>query len=240
MVSRLAGGSLRRLSEIACYISYSGNFEEMMRSGLLCGALLLVIPLVAAQKKKASPSQTEKMCGLQTYHDSLDLAFRQATTGHGQTLVTLQVLPSFQREYALVVKQEGSELKLLRAIFRDQLWQQLGPPLHVNKTRQECLDQAKTAEMDIAITSATSEQVNSLWSQFAKTSLESDSCPRRHGQCVFPMDGTSYVVQTADGRSIRVTEIGHDKTVRSENPTLLDWVHAALQVARDPRASEQH
>lgn len=205
----------------------------MRRPILLCAALALVIPLIAAQTKQANPSPTEKMCGLQSYHDSLDLAFQQAVAGHGETLVTLQVLGSFQREYALVVKQEGSELKLFRVTFRDQLWRQLGPPLRVTKTRQQCLDQAKKAEMETAIIRASREQMKSLWSQFGTTSLESDSCPRRHGQCTFPMDGTSYVIQTASGQSIRLTEIGRDNDVRSENPALLRWVHAALQVVRD-------
>src|SRR5262245_17106432 len=210
----------------------------MMRLSLLCTALLLAPTSVPAQNPQPSASQTEEMCGLQTYQDSLDLAFRQATAGHGEALVTLQVLPSFQREYAIVVKREGSELKLFRAIFREKLSRQLRL-MEVRKTRQECLDQAQAAEMETAVLPATPEQVNRLWNQFTNTSLESDTCTRRHGKCIFGIDGTGYVIQTANGRSIRLTETGRGKDVRSENPALLDWVHKVIQVARDSQHSER-
>ena len=85
-------------------------------------------------------------CGLGTYQDSLDLAFTKATLGGGETLVTVQVLPSFQREYALTLKRVGPEIKLQRATFDKQLWTQLGPPLTDNKTRQQCLDLALAAK----------------------------------------------------------------------------------------------
>lgn len=161
-----------------------------MRPILLCAALLLLIPLAAAQ---ADRSQIEKACGLPTYQDSLDLAFQQATAGHGETLVTLQVLRSFQREYALVVKQEGSELKLFRATFRDQLWGQLGP-LQNNKTRQDCLDEATTAEMDTVQAPVSAEQANSLWTTFRSSNFQTDNCaPARWTRhCALIFDGARY------------------------------------------------
>jgi hypothetical protein len=60
----------------------------------------------------------------------------------------VQGLPSFQREYALVLKRVGPEVKMLRATFQKQLWTPLGPPLEVPKTRQQCLDLALAAKVD--------------------------------------------------------------------------------------------
>ena len=44
-------------------------------------------------------------------------------------------------------------------------------------------------------------------------------------------DGTDYVVQTNDGRSLRIKEIGNLKGIKSENAALLDWVRALIQTA---------
>jgi hypothetical protein len=55
------------------------------------------------------PETQEKMCGLGTYYDRLDLAFQNATKGAGETLVTVQVLPSLHREYALALKRVGQK-----------------------------------------------------------------------------------------------------------------------------------
>src|SRR5215467_1010899 len=118
-----------------------------MRRFVLLPTFLLVVPVAFTQANAPSwrNGSQEKMCGLGTYHDALDLAFKNATSGLGESLVTVQVLPSFHREYALVLKQVGSEVKLVRVTFHDQLWRYLGPPLAVSNTRQQCLDLAKTA-----------------------------------------------------------------------------------------------
>jgi len=124
--------------------------EALMRTSGLYAVFLLFLPAVAAQSNLPAwrNGAQEKMCGLGTYHDGLDLAFKNAIKGEGETLVTVQVLPSFRREYALVLKQISPEVKLLRATFEKQLWTQLGPPLTSSKTRQQCLDLALAAEID--------------------------------------------------------------------------------------------
>lgn len=42
----------------------------------------------------------------------------------------------------------------------------------------------------------------------------------------------AFVIQTHDGRSLLLTEISHMKNVKSENASLLDWVHALHQPQR--------
>ncbi len=173
----------------------------------------------------------EKMCSLGTYQDSLNLVFDKATAEMGETLVTVQVLPSFQREYALVLKRLGSDVKLLRVTLRDQLWTQLGPPLHVSMTRQQCLERARVAKVDVAevlVPAATTEQ---FWTAFNKLNLDTDICARRKGKCAYFLDGTDYVIQTQD-RLERLMEIGTLKGIQSENAPLLDWIHAVLRVAK--------
>jgi hypothetical protein len=173
----------------------------------------------------------EKMCGLGTYHDGLDLAFKNATARGGETLVQVQVLPSFQREYALVLKRVGLEVKLLRASFQKQLWTQLGPPLHVPKTRQQCLDLALAAKVDTVELPARADTTAQSWKAFGNINLDSDTCPRQGKHCFYLEDGTDYIVQPNDGRSLRITEIGNLKGIRSENAVLLDWVRTLLQMA---------
>lgn len=203
-----------------------------MRVAAVHAMLLMVVPLVTAQSKIPywRNGSEEKMCGLGTYHDSLELGFRNATTGLGETLVTVQVLPSFQREYALVFKRVGLEVKLFRATFQSQLWTQLGPPLHVPRTRQACLDLASVAKLDVIdISGRRGTDSERLWRAFGNINLRTDSCPRKGKQCAFFKDGTDYIVQTPDGSSVRVTEVGTQQDIKSENPTLLDWIHTLLQ-----------
>ena len=203
-----------------------------MRASGLCAILLLVVPTVVAQSDAPvwRNGAQEKMCGLGTYHDSLDLAFKNATTGRGETLVTVQVLPSFHSEYALVLKRVGPEIKMLRTTFQKQLWKQLGPPLQIPKTRQQCLDLALAAKVDTEELSVRSETTVQSWPAFSDVNLETDTCPRRGNQCAFLLDGTDYIVQTNDGRSLRIAEIGNLKGIKSENAPLLDWIRTLIQM----------
>ena len=203
-----------------------------MRVYGLCAILLFVVPIVVAQGSTPiwRNGAQERKCGLGTYKDSLDLAFKKATSGGGETLVTVQVLPSFQREYALTLKRVGAEIKLLRATFDKQLWTQLAP-LTDNKTRQQCLDLALAAKVDTVDLPARAETAAQSWSAFSAINLETDACPRRGKQCALFEDGTDYIVQTNDGRSLRIKEIGNLKGIKSENAVLLDWVRALIQMA---------
>jgi hypothetical protein len=199
-----------------------------MRSFTFCATLLLAVAFAVAQN---SGSQ-EKMCGLGTYQDSLDLAFKNATSGTGETLVTVQVLPSFEREYALVLKRVGAQVKLLRASFQDQLWHQLGP-LRLPRTRQQCLEMALAAKVDTVELSVPPDTMMQLWTKFSNINLDTDTCPRQKGgACAVFTDGTGFVVQTNHGRLLRLTDIGDLKGIRSENTALLDWVYALLRTTK--------
>lgn len=203
----------------------------------LCSILLLVVPVVAQSNTPLwRKGSQERKCGLGSYYDGLDLAFKKATSGRGETLVTVQILPSFQREYALALTRVGPEVKLLKATFDKQLWTQLGPPLTDSKTRQQCLDLALAAKVQTADLLAATDATTQSWTAFSKINLETDTCPRRGKQCVFLQDGTEYIVRTNDGRSLRVTEIGDLKRVKSENAALLDWIRALIRIANNPQS----
>jgi hypothetical protein len=187
--------------------------------------LALLLPLCAIARN----AKSEEMCGLRTYEDSLTLIFQNAASTDGEVLVTLQVLPSLEREYALIIKRTSSGIGIFRATLRKQLWTQLGPPLHISRTRQQCLDIAKAAESDTVPIPVSAEQANSLWEMFRRTKLEIHSTGAFGRKHMLPQDSTQYVVQSADGRSVRLTEVV--RTELSENPALLDWVHSVLKVA---------
>ena len=204
-----------------------------MRDSGLCAILLLVMPIVVAQSNTPvwRNGAQEKKCGLGTYHD-LELAFRNATMGAGETLVTVQVLPCRKRGYALALKRVGREVKLLRAVFDKQLWTQLGPPLTDDKTRQRCLDLAVAARVDTEELPARADTTAQIWAAFSNLNLETDTCPRHGKQCATLYDGTYYIVRTNDGRSLRITEIGNSKRIKSENAALLDWVRSLIQMSK--------
>ena len=121
-----------------------------MRSFSYLALLVMMSAIVVAQNRVPpwSSGSQEKMCGLGTYYDSVKLAVANATDQRDQTLMTLLVLPSFRPEYAFVLKQDGTEIKAMRATFQDQLWKRLGPPLHVPNTRPQCLELAASAKTD--------------------------------------------------------------------------------------------
>src|SRR3954469_10659939 len=111
-----------------------------MRSAVLCAMLMVAVRIALAQSEQPAwrNGSQEKMCGLGTYQDSLDLAFKNALSGEGEILVLVQVLPSFQREYAIALIRVGTDVKLFRATMQTQLWGELGTPTPFAKTRQEC------------------------------------------------------------------------------------------------------
>ena len=208
-----------------------------MRESLLQIVLLFVVSLGAGQTNtpawKNGPH--EKMCGLGTYQDSLDLVFKNATEGSGDTLLTVEVLPSFQHEYAVVTKRVGSEVNLVRVKFRTQLWHQLAP-LQAPRTRQECLDLATAATRDTDTLPVSPETVSSLLAAFGNiTLIDTDNCPRRGKECALVHDGIAYVVLPKDGPRVRITDTEGLKGVRSENAALLDWIHKVLQVANNSK-----
>jgi hypothetical protein len=207
-----------------------------MRAIGLCAILLLLMPIVVAQNNTPiwRDGTQEQKCGLGTYYDGLDLAFKNATMGAGETLVTVQVLPARGREYALALKRVGPEVKLLRATVDKQLWTQLGPPLADNKTRQQCLDLAIAAKVDTEGLTTRADATAQIWTAFSNLNLETDTCPRHGKQCAMLFDRTDYIVRTNDGRSLRITEIGNSKKIKSENPALLDWVRALIRMANNP------
>lgn len=205
-----------------------------MRVVAFYAILVLGVPVVVSQSNSPPArgnGSHEKMCGLGTYHDSLDLAFKNATAGSGETLVTVQVLPSFRREYALVLKRVGPQVKLLRASFQNQLWTLLGLPF--SNTRQQCLERALAAKVDTVELSASAETMEQLWTAFGNINLDRETCSPQKGTCPLSQDGTAFVIQTTEGRSLRLTEIGDSKRIKSENAALLEWVHALLDTAKN-------
>jgi hypothetical protein len=206
-----------------------------MRDALLQIILLLVISHAVGQTSTVAWANgpREKVCGLGTYQDSLDLAFKNATEGSGETLVMVEVLPSFQREYALVIKRAGSEVNLVRTKFQTPLWHQLAP-LQSSRTRQQCLQLASAATLDTVTFTIRPETASSLLSGFGNIRLmETDNCPRNGKECAHVLDGTAYVVLPKDGPPVRITETERLKGVRSENQALLDWIRSLLQAAND-------
>jgi hypothetical protein len=221
-------------------MNHSGEWLEthLMRAIGLYAIFLLAAPIVAAQGNPPvwRNGAQEKMCGLGTYYDSLDLAFKNATQDEGETLVTVQVLPSFHREYALVLKRVGQKVTLLHATLEKELWTQLGPPLSAPRTRQQCLDLALAAKVDTVELPAPADATSHSWASFREIDLETDVCPRRGKRCAFLQDGTEYVIETNDVHSLRISEIGNLKGIKSENAALLDWVRTLLQVAESAQS----
>jgi hypothetical protein len=173
----------------------------------------------------------EKMCWLGTYHDAIDLGFNNAARGLGEILVSVKTLPSFQKEYAFVFTRVGEDVKLYRVAFQSPMWTQLGigSPRVPRKTRQECLEIAASAKIDLLAVDSHAQEVQELWTAFGNIDLTVDTCPRSGKRCAFYVDGTDYILQTQDGRVFRITETKNQKGVTTESPALLAWIHRVQQ-----------
>jgi hypothetical protein len=202
-------------------------------------AALCIVVGRADDRPAQSQAAGEVMCGLRTYRDSLDLAFGKAASHvDGETLLLVQVLPSFHPEFAIAFKRSTSGLRLFQIRFRRPLWREL-MPLATRKTRQQCLEQAASASIDTRTTDAPTAQVDSLWARFPRTNLETDSCPRqKDGRCALIQDGTVYVVEMAGASAIRIKEVAGVPGVRSQNPALLEWIRATIRAANFRAAAE--
>lgn len=197
--------------------------------------MLLTFSLIvcAGAQERTPPwvsGSREKLCGLGTYYDALKLVFSSATAGRGTPLVTVQVLPSFQNEYAIVITRAASQIAVFRVRLHEQLWHRL-TPASTNRTREECLTEATAASTDVTQLPIPSQTSERLWNEFVSTNLEMGACPHDKHGCVLFADGTGYVVQTADGKSLRLTEVGNGKKIQSENPALTAWLHSLLRAA---------
>ena len=178
----------------------------------------------------------EKMCGLGTHYNGLGLIFQNAAGADGEVLVIVEVLAIFKSEYAVTIKRTPSGISIFRTTLRKQLWTQLGPPLQVSRTRQQCLEIVKAAEWDIAPIPMSADPANKLWEAFLRMKLEADSPSATAGKhMLLPKDTTQYIVQPANGRAVLLTEVS--RTDLSENPALLNWVHSVLKVAGQWRDS---
>ncbi len=212
----------------------------MRRGALMLGLLLTMgvtrLPalLPLGQTGNTKSGATGGNCWLPTYYQGLKLAFANAAGGDGENLVTVEILPSFQREYALVLKRTPEGLRLLRATFRTQLWHEMGIGAGRARAAQECLDIAKSAVIDTVVVPVPSERITALWNQFRSIDLRVDECPRQKGKCIMIADGTSFRIETADGRSIRLTDVANTGGFHSGNPALWEWVHSAIRLQAAP------
>jgi hypothetical protein len=193
--------------------------------------LLLSGSLLGQIKKNAETGGLESRCTHRDYQELLNVSFGQAA-GPSDILLIVQVLPSFQSEYALIFKRSDAGVYVMRARFVKKLWSELAFD-EVQKTKQQCLDAAKAAAIDTT-TIISGDSAQQLWSDFSQINLSTDSCPRDPDKgCVLYNDGTDYVIQVPNRVSVRLFEIGQDKEIKSENPALLQWVHVLLRASKD-------
>ena len=176
-------------------------------------------------------------CNVDTYHKTLDVVFRQATKG--ERVVTVQVLPSFKVEWAIVFDTTPDGLVVSRISFRKQLWSQLfcGPGA-VTTTASQRIELAEAAEERTPVP-LPRESAQRFIDDLAKIDFSTDRCPRdKDGSCFDMLDGVRYVVQLGDGRSARLTNVTALTGARSENPALSNWVTELLQESSPPIPSD--
>ena len=197
---------------------------KQLRIALVLVGLSLPCKVVAQQAN----------CDLDTYQRALDIVFGQATKG--ERVATVQVLPSFQSEWAIAFDKIPNDLVVTRITFRKQLWWQLGlGGPGAAKTTSQCLELAKAAALERAPVPLARESAQRLLDELTKVDFATDRCPRKKdGTCAYLMDGVSYVVQLRDGRSARLTDVSGFRGMKSENPALWNWVTELLKESWPP------
>ena len=194
--------------------------------GLFAIVALLLPRTVEAQRVESAIASSR--CTHKDYQQLLDAAFTQAAATD-QILLVVEILPSFQPEYAFVFKRSDTGVYVVRARFVKQLWSQLAFDISPPKTKQQCLEFAKSAAIHTSniLSGNAAEQT---WSDFRRIDLTTDSCPRfDNGRCAEFEDGTDYVIQTPGHLPIRLREIRGMSGVKSENPILLEWIRALIR-----------
>jgi hypothetical protein len=171
---------------------------------------------------------------LDTYQKALDTVFDQST--NAERIVTLQVIPSFQPEWAVVFDRTPDGLVVSRVTLRKPLWPQIlrggsGSPM----TASQSIELAKAAAVVRTPLPLPRESAQRFIDDLAKMDFTTDHCPRnKNGTCALIADGVMYVVQLRDGRSARLTGFGDLSGVRSENPALSNWVTELLKETSPP------
>jgi hypothetical protein len=194
------------------------------------GLYIIVAVLLpyAVQAQRVDSGTASPRCTHKDYQQLLNVSFTQATAAD-DTLLVVQVLPSFQPEYAYVFKRSNTGMYVVRARFVKQLWSQLAFFISPPKTKEQCLEQAKSAAIDTSVV-LTGNAAEQMWSAFRQIDLTTDSCPRfGNGRCAEFEDGTDYVIQSPSHPTIRLREIRGMGKVKSENPILLEWIHALVR-----------
>jgi hypothetical protein len=149
---------------------------------------------------------------------------------NGPRLATIEVIPSFTPEYALVFEQSPSGVVLTRISFPKSLWQLLRVMNGPSKSEAECVSIARTVELDCARIPIDPEIAKRMVDGLSKKNFSSDKCVRSlKGDCLVVFDGTQYVVTLADGRSTQITGLIHSRGETNENPAISAWIVALFQ-----------
>ncbi len=177
----------------------------------------------------ANQQITQAECDLDTYQEALQTEFYR-TVG-GERVVTLQVLPSFRHESAIVIDKTSDGLVVSRITFRKQLWSQLdlstpGP----RKTPSQCIRIAKAADVERKILPLPNGAAQRFVDELSKIDFAIDECPRgKDGRCRYVMDGRYYTLQFHGRPAIRLTDVSRLGDLRSENPALSNWISELLE-----------
>ena len=200
---------------------------NLPRIALFLVVLFLPYRVVAQQAK----------CDVDTYQKTLNAVFSQVT--RGERVATVQVLPSFEAEWAIAFDVTPEGLVVSRISFRKQLWSQwfCGPDA-ATPTPSQRIELAKAIEERTPVPLAR-ESAQRFIDGLARMDFSTDRCPRNSdGSCAYLRDGVVYVVQFKDGRSARLTDVTDLNGMSSENPTLSNWVTELLKESFPPVPSE--
>jgi hypothetical protein len=178
--------------------------------------------------KLASQQSGQAHCDLNTYQRALDTVFSLAV--NAERVATVQVLPSFHPEWAIAFDRTPNGLIVSRITLQKQLWLQLGlGSQSPSKLPSQCVELAKAATVERATVPLARESAQRFIDDLAKMDFVTDACPRqKDGTCALVEDGVDYVVQFDDGPSVRLTDVSVFVGMRSENPSLSNWVTELL------------
>ena len=142
-----------------------------------------------------------------------------------ERLATVFALPSFGREWAIVINKTANGLQVKRLAFREQAFRKISL-FSKRQTPTQCIAEIKSIPIDGVAASISQQEAQRLVDELSKIDRNADSCPREpQGTCAHLMDGLTYTLVFPDGWTVQLTEIEGLENIRSENQALLNWVH---------------
>jgi hypothetical protein len=139
-------------------------------------------------------------------------------------ILTLQIRPAFSLPRAIAFDRKMNGLQLSSLSVGPEADSKLAF-LTRKITAFDYLKEAQAVSVAKAPLALSADLAQTFLDELSQINLQVAACVTdSNGNCALLLDGTKYVLTTADGRTIELTDTGGLPGVKCENPALLSWI----------------